>query len=189
MARNYEPDKIPACAKDYWKRPPNRNEGDAAQEAILQAVGEALSAWEYMEEDVAIMFVALVGGSMSSASPIRRAFGVVNSSSTRREMILAAAEAYFGGFWDDKNVRVSFGRVLEAISWASKRRDDIAHGIAKSITLDQKPFGWFLFPANYNTERTKAFGTNDESDPLYFTFTDFRYTSDQIKDLQENLAN
>ena len=35
-------------------------------------------------------------------------------------------------------------------------------------------------PANYNTERTKAFGSNDESDPLYFTFTDFGYTSAQI---------
>ena len=46
--------------------------------------------------------------------------------------------------------------------------------------MDQKSFGCFLFPANYNTERTKAFGSNDESDPLYFTFTDFRYTSAQI---------
>src|SRR5262249_21389834 len=116
-----------------------------------------------------------------SASPIRRAFGVVNSSSTRRQMILAAAEAYFGESWDDKNVRGSFSRVLEAISFASRRRDDIAHGIARRITLDQKPLGWFLFPANYNTERTKAFG-RDKSDPLYFTFTEFRYTSDQIKD-------
>src|SRR5262249_41735677 len=147
MARNYEPEKIPACTKGYWERPPDQHKGDATQEAILQAVGEALTAWETMEEEVGIMFVALVGGSMSSASPIRRAFGVVNSSSTRRQMILAAAEAYFGGSWDDKNVRVSFSRVLEAISWASRRRDDIAHGIAKRITLDQKPFGWFLFPA------------------------------------------
>ena len=95
-------------------------------------------------------------------------------------MILAAAEAYFGRHWDDKNVRVSFGRILGAISWASRRRDDVAHGNAKGITLDQKSFGCFLFPANYNTERTKAFGSNDESDPLYFTFTDFGYTSAQI---------
>ena len=40
----------------------------------------------------------------------------------------------------------------------------------------------FLLPANYNTERTKPYAYNDGTDPLYFTFTNYRYTSEQIGD-------
>jgi hypothetical protein len=185
MARAYDPDQVAVCTRDHWQRPANQNQGDATGEVVFTAVGQALSAWEAMEEEIARMFVTLVGGDMSSANPIRRAFGRVESSGTRRNMIFAAAEAYFGRHWDDRNVRLSFGRVLEAVSWASKRRDDVAHGIVKGITLDGTRYGWFLFPANYNTERTRAFWTNDESDPLYFTFTDFRYTSADIRAFAE----
>ena len=41
MARSYGPDTIPACKRDYWKRPPNQNQGDANQEMIFQAVGKS----------------------------------------------------------------------------------------------------------------------------------------------------
>ena len=37
----------------------------------------------------------------------------------------------------------------------------------------------------YNTGRTKAYAYNDGTDPLYFTFTDFRYTSVDINDIAD----
>lgn len=180
MARSYDPDKIPQFKRGYWNRPPNQDQGNEKSAPVFQAVGVALTAWERLEEKIARMFLAIVEAQMSSADPTRRAFGAIESSATRRTMILAAAEAYFGRHWDDENIRVSFGRVLEAVSFASKRRDDIAHGIVEGNILDGKSFGHFLFPANYNTGRTVPFATNIESDPLYFTFTHFRYTSADI---------
>ncbi|MBR1272213.1 hypothetical protein JQ629_32545 [Bradyrhizobium sp. AUGA SZCCT0222] len=129
------------------------------------------------------MFLVLTETPNMSYSPVKRAFGRVESGGTRRNMILSAAEAYFGQHWEDKNVRLSFSRILEAISYASKRRDDIAHGIAEQHIIDGRHTGWFLYPANYNTERTKPWlRASDDDDDLFFTFTDYRFTASDIQE-------
>jgi hypothetical protein len=120
----------------------------------------------------------------NSSSPVRRAFGAIDSGGQRRKMILAAAAAYFGQLWEDKDIRKGFYRVIEMVGEASRRRDDIAHGKVHNFTGEPPTggFGAFLLPANYNTDRTKAYTYNDGTDPLYFTFTDYRYTSAQINE-------
>jgi hypothetical protein len=179
MTSFYEP-KSHVLAKPYWERPNPQKMGDPDNERIFQAVGSALSNWERAEEALSSLFLAVTEQDNYSANPVKRAFGSIDSSSVRRKAILAAAEAYFSDDWEDKDVRLPFFKVLEAVSFASKRRDDIAHGTVSRHRVDGKPFGSFLQPPHYNTERTKAYARLDEDDPLYFLFTDFRYVSADI---------
>lgn len=172
-------------SKQYWARPANKNQGDADVDTVYRAVGYALSRWENVEETLEQVFVNVCETERSSSNPIKRAFGAVESGSVRRNMILAAAAAFLGHLWEDKDIRLSFFRVIEAVSFASKRRDDIAHGTVQNFR-DKEPFGGhgaFLLPAMYNTGRTKTYVHNDGIDPLYFTFTDFRFTSEDINDI------
>jgi hypothetical protein len=136
--------------------------------------------WEMAEEDLARLFLALVEASHASNSPTRRAYGAIGSNSGRRKAIEAAAEAYFGAHWDNPTVRKSFFAIINAVQWASNRRDDFAHGVTLGNTFDNVPYGYFLFPPDYNTERTTAFLYPEKGDPLYFTAAKYRYTSDQI---------
>ena len=188
----YEPN-VEVLAKPHWKRPDNKNKGDPNDDVVYKAVGVALTNWEKLEETLAVLFLSVTEQTNSSTNPVKRAFGAVESSGTRRKMLLAAADAYFGVDWDDKEIRLSFFRVIEAVGFASQRRDDIAHG--KVYHFNKEPnFGAFLLPANYNTDRTKAwtYSSESETDPLFFTFTQFRYTSDDINEFAkrfEQLSN
>jgi hypothetical protein len=134
------------------------------------------------EEDLARQFLALVEASSASNSPTRRAYGAIGSNSGRRKAIEAAAEAYFGAHWDNPTVRRSFFAIINAVQWASNRRDDVAHGVTQGTTLDDVPYGYFLFPPDYNSERTTAFLYPEKGDPLYFKAAKYRYTSDQISE-------
>jgi hypothetical protein len=106
--------------------PTSENRGDVQSATVHEAVGYALSNWELMEEKLAELYLALAG---APNDPVRRAFGSIESNSGRRKAIEAAAEAYFGRYWEDDEVRRAFRVLIKAVEWAAKRRDDIAHGI------------------------------------------------------------
>ena len=58
--------------------------------------------------------------------------------------ILAAAEAYLSmyHYWENKGAKRVITEVVEAVGFASKRRDDVAHGIVwGSITIDGHNYG------------------------------------------------
>lgn len=170
--------KNPIFTEPYWKRPPNQNQGDVKAATVYEAVGYALSNWEMMEENLAQLYLALAS---APSDPVRRAFGSIESNTGRRKAIEAAAEAYFGRYWEDDEVRRAFRLVVKAVEWAAKRRDDIAHGIVLGQQIDDVHFGVFLFPPDYNTSRTHLYADTGAGDPLAHTMTKYRFTSDQIR--------
>jgi hypothetical protein len=173
--------KIPVFSESYWKRPDSKNKGDENAHKIYEDVGFALTCWELMEEELATLYLALVGATKASNDPVRRAFGSIESNSGRRKAIDAAAEAYFGQHWDNKIVKRAFSNVTESVGWASKRRDDIAHGIVLGQVIDGVRYGSFLFPPDYNTLRTNLYVDTVGGDPLAHTMTKFRFTAEQIR--------
>ncbi len=173
--------KNPLFQKSYWKRPPNANQGDPEGTIVYKSVGFALTNWERAEEKLGGLYLRLVRAPEESYDAIRRAYGSIESNSARRKAIDAAAEAYFGTEWDNEDTRRAFLRLTEAIGFASKLRDDIAHGIVLGQQMDDVHYGYFLFPPDYNTARTNLFADPDGGDPLYHTMTKYRFTSEQIK--------
>lgn len=172
--------KNPVFSKSYWERPTAKDQGDPDSNVVYTAVGNALSGWELAEQELAELFLALVEGRTASDSPIRRAYGAIESNAGRRNVIEAAAQAYFGEHWDNSTVQNAFSMVLRAVAWASRRRDDIAHGIVKGYVLDGRAYGSFLFPPDYNTQRTTPWVDASDNDPLRFMMTKYRFVSADI---------
>jgi len=69
---------------------------------------------------------------------------------------------------------------MTAFEDASRRRDDIAHGIATAIKIDNKSYGAFLFPPSYNTQRTYPYFINAPGVRAYMA-EKFRYTAEDIR--------
>jgi hypothetical protein len=133
----------------FWKRPQTSPKGNPNADGICQAVGRALSEWEHAEGALADLFcvVTRVTDAVSYRA-VYRAYGTIDTSAGRREAITAAAEIHFSPYWD--KARKSLDQLLEAVARASRRRDDIAHGIVASFTshigMHVRISGLFSYP-------------------------------------------
>ncbi len=121
--------------------------------------------------------------------PARRAYGTIFGNHGRRMAVIAAAEAYFGRYWDYPEVRSSLTDITNAIQYASKLRDDIVHGIAETGTfydvgMAKQDMGTFLLPPEYNTARTYARPQDD--DFFAFSMARYRYTGEDIMMIANN---
>jgi len=173
------PETDPALFTEaFWKRPEPSSKGDSDGNTICQAVGRALSAWEEAEGALADLFCFVTRATSDAASyrAVYRAYGAIHTSAGRREAITAAAEVHFSPYWD--KIKKSFTGVLDAVGQASKRRDDIAHGVVRSYVVNNEDFGAFLTPPEYNQGRTHA--QMQGSEPLDFLRARYRYTSADI---------
>jgi hypothetical protein len=175
-----KPEKPAIFTKKYWKRPDPQPKGDDKAQTIYQAVGEALSQWEYVDQRLADLFLAFTSDASADDTTkraIRRAYGSIISTAGRRAAIRAASEIYFGpptkviGLEfrlppEAEDVENGLVSILSAAQWASRLRDDIAHGLVREdmeiVTrrddeiIKEEQFGSFLMPPEYNTERTHA---------------------------------
>lgn len=171
-------------APNYWKAPNLSPHGSATQAEIFHAVGAALSAWESVESALAMLYVILCDGETGPYKALARTFGSITSSGSRREAIKAAAEIYFGQDWETPRVKKRLIRMLESIGEASRRRDEIAHGQAYGITVDNKSYGYFLFASEYISSRNYAFPQLNFPDPLSFSTAKYRYTASEILEFE-----
>jgi len=184
MSKQAEP-KDALFTKPYWDRPvPSPGEaGDASADPIFHAVGMALSTWESAECALATLFQVMSRAETANAhNAVRRAFGSIESSAGRRKALEAAAEVYFAPDWENPVVKKPFKGLMLAFEEGSKRRDEIAHGMAYGVTSNNNHMGSFLFPAEYNTQRTTPWMSNRD-DPFAFTRAKYRYTSTMIHGL------
>lgn len=184
--------KIPALQRAYWSRPKTFSaKGDAGVDVVFTSVGRALTQWEKLEQRLANLFLCVCSVPNHSANPVRRAYGSVENSTLRRAAILSAAEVHFGDAWKDPLVEKSFNALIEAVSFASKRRDDIAHGIVQHFVMheDEKTtdYGAFLFPPYYNSGRTSPYLVG-EGLPPDFLWSDYRFTSNDINELEKKFG-
>jgi hypothetical protein len=139
------------------------------------------SAWESAEGALAYAFLVFSEcETPNSYNAVRRAFGSIESSGGRRRAIEAAAEIYFGASWPIPVIKNRFKELMTAFENASRRRDEIAHGITTSISVDNKNKGAFLFPPGYNTQRTHAYFHMPGEETTYMS-EKFRYTSQDIR--------
>jgi hypothetical protein len=121
----------------YWDRPPPRTKGDETVQPIQVAVGQAMSVWEYMEEELSYLCILLADVKENNGMTVRavyRLFGSIESSAGRRNALEALAEIYFWPHFMDDNIRIRFRQLMTAVSDASARRDDLAH-MARSSTI------------------------------------------------------
>lgn len=81
-------------AKQPWEIPDPPQVGDATNDITFQAVGAALSQWEYFEGYLSLTFSYLIGAGYKNVAAMR-AYGSVQTFRGRHDMIENAAEIYF----------------------------------------------------------------------------------------------
>jgi hypothetical protein len=151
-----------------WSILPRPRKGAATPEELYLAVGEALSAWELVEEGLAEIFATFIGspeaGPGSGHDPAIRAFGSVLTFKGRQQMVAAAADAFFFQAVPRDPVRKQFGELNEEAAGFASRRNDIAHGRVQYLPKK----GFYLFPGLYSANKnpvgqlpTYAYGRNE----------------------------
>lgn len=147
-----------------FKEPIYAPKGNPVARDVFLAVGLALSQWEHAETSLATIFSMLMRPTGGNHIPFR-AFGGIFSSGTRRELIEYGAEAYFTTllYGCDKEIVRSGTKIhgdlktfLRLFGDASRRRDEIAHGVVMSdfVTPQNLNPGYFLVPALYASRKT-----------------------------------
>lgn len=168
---------------EYWKRPTEILMGDSDSKAIFQAVGQALTYWEMVEEAFAGLFAALIESPSIAAA---RAYGAIASAGGRRDVLREAATTFFLHYKIDQDSRDDFEIVMDHLARASGIRNEIAHGMVVHFKPIGSDNGVFLTAPLYNSLKTFV-ARNDavpveavETDKNIFVHAKYKYTSEQI---------
>lgn len=181
---------------DFWDRPQPSTAGDRDEGAIFDSVGRALTTWECFEDVLSQLCAVFSGMTPSSREnyAFRRLFGTINSSSARRNAILAAAEVYFWPEDRDGSMMKKLEMLLDNASRASKLRDDIAHGVVTGFHFGEEIVN-FLMPSDYKTDRNKAFGPGAPLDtkdmsiyPWHLMPGEYRYSSADVLHIRNKFS-
>src|SRR5256885_1916125 len=115
-------------------RPGNKNPDD-----LYLAVGRALTKWEGLEAEMSALFAVVTGGTDQwYYVPSTRAYGAVNGTGARADMVSKAAEAFFLEHYasvnrDERQTELStfetdLKEIIKAYRGWAARRNDVAHG-------------------------------------------------------------
>ena len=125
-----------------WDMPALPTKGDSTAETLYAAIGLALTNWAHLEDTLAAIFSTLV--SPTHGEVAFRAFGSILTFRGKKEMIEAAAEAFFFQYPDPEgNVEPHVKALLHEAEKFAARRNEIAHGIVQENTrqIARSPFG------------------------------------------------
>lgn len=140
--------------------------GDLDENAIFNAVGQALTEWEQVENACARLFALLVSANQRRTyhTPAVRAYGSINNVGTKCEMLRAAATPYFFRRKSKVKFEDEFKKLIGEYSDFSARRNDIAHGSVSRVFLTERrtakghrrgAIGFYLLPSFYNPKKFK----------------------------------
>jgi hypothetical protein len=143
-----------AMTNNPWDILPMPEKGDEKGETLFAAVGNALTRWEELEEELADIFAVFVGaptlGLVLAREPAVRAYGSINNFYGRAEALEAAASSYFTA---NKAAAAELEADLRGLMKKCRnfagQRNNIAHG--RKNFLPTK--GHYLLPAFYNTRK------------------------------------
>lgn len=179
-----KPKEVAAPNQKPWERPPIPVIGDETHDEIYRAVGWTLSGWEMLEMSLVGLFDTLIGIALDSHAS-HRAYGAVTIWNIRRDMLRAAAEAYFLEF-PNPTLAKEISEAINLVDRYAARRNDIAHGIVLAydeIFGTPSPLGgfrgWLLFPALTSTKAMK----------LPFRDPKYAYSAEHIRGFGQNFRS
>lgn len=159
-----------------YDRPNPLAKGDPSPEGIYRAVGLALTTWERLEASQADLFGEIVRARMGAS---QQAYGIIVPAQTKRDMLVTVAE------WTFRNspvVRDEVKRVAELTLSFSWRRNDIAHGVATRLGLNETDLGYYLAPSIHASRKIDLFGLVNRKGMAGLSATyDYLYTAAQIE--------
>jgi hypothetical protein len=181
--------------------------GSATAEEVYQAVGHALSKWEFAEtqfSDLYLCFIDAYYGRPYGISPRRaalRAYGSVVSFASRAEIVETAGKVFFNERRRPLNDREANARVLEYEKRVSvelvpllkelrgfcARRNEIAHGIVGGARGQ-----FYLSPSDFNPRKrplTVERRTQFESALYHYSADDIDYYRREFERLAQKILD
>jgi hypothetical protein len=128
--------------------------GDDTPDAIFFQVGKALTHWEILESQTAMIYSHLLSdGPDLRYVAAQQAYGLIIGSKARAEMLGEVADIIFLGFpmSDHSEIGSQIKSLIKGMGNFSGSRNNIAHGYAMHHTDDGRVLGYFLVPSYYNT--------------------------------------
>ena len=187
LAMSTQPFQRPAIPPlhEYWKRPILKDKGDDVPDIIFRNVGMALSTWEWIETAFAKMFGLFVEGESIAAE---RVYGTIIANPGKQEILRHAVEIFAERQKTEFPMR-DFNLLLNHFKEGSSVRNEIAHGIVQSFTINDDQRGFFLTPAPHNSRKTEAitpawlikYAQQQPASPFKIFGYDYRYTSTDIE--------
>lgn len=177
-------------------RRPVSPRGDAQDNIIFKAVGQALTEWEQLENACAQLFAVIVSTNRKRAylAPAVRAYGTITSAATRKEMLVSAAKAYFSSRpTKAKKFAAEFDELMQAYIDFASRRNDIAHGRVQRVFLTKRgvrpaAIGMYLTPSFYSNKfKNEQFAYLYTSADLIFYRQEFTKLMLRVGGLKERI--
>ena len=155
---------------DYWERGSKSMAGDPFASVIQLGVGHALTNWEHLENSVAVLFSLFTeSGSIAAI----RAYGTIIGARARHAAVSEAMDVFFDirkqqhkkdrSIYDTLVSHKNAATILLAnYLSASKRRNDIAHGVCWELSVVKSDTrSWFLVPPTYNSAHSSHWIEDD----------------------------
>ena len=168
--------------KEFWAQKSDRPLGEDEPHDLWRAIGQALSAYEWIEEEQADLFSFFVE-SKSPAS--KRAYGICVGG--RKDMLTEAGMVFLNrrnAYLDDLD---GFKIVMQHHSAASAIRNCFAHGTVRKLRSEGDTEGkWFLISPSYNSRKVSL-----ESGQTFYTYkieelgSKFIFSSQEILNFEE----
>lgn len=142
---------------------------------IHTAVGYALSQWEHMESGLARLFQLLCE---SPAPAAARAYGMLESSYSKSQLLRAAVDAFFNERKEtDSDLHRELKALFNAYQKAQEFRNNIAHGMVIQFGLPDRTYsGYFLCPPVYATKKV----VKPKSSGIWFLDASYWYKADDV---------
>lgn len=153
-----------------WNVAPMKPRGETSCEQIFEAVGRALSRWEWMEYWASQLYAYLLGSDSRGAEI---GYGALIAFSQRKELLIGAEKAF------RFRIEAPFNCVPDLIRQIDKfspRRNEIAHGMAVEV----KGCGIYLAPAWYNSTKFPKLDGRLQTPEFNDGAGRYVYTADQI---------
>ncbi len=138
--------------QDFWARPDYDPAANSVVDAttFAAAVGLAVAKWAEIEDRLTELFASfMTNGNRGCRTTADLVFVSVESLPCRLDIILAAAEGYFGRHWCSGEIRTPLITILNAVSFAFRRRNDLVRGRITEQYYNDVYLGVFLSSSPY----------------------------------------
>jgi hypothetical protein len=182
-----------------WDVPPKPTSSTDSSETLYASVGQALSNWELVEQELGQIFAIFVGWPVFGnplEEPALRAYGSVVSFNGRADMLEAASKAFFSQK-PNPHIELKFRGLMAQTKGFSGRRNDIAHGRVECILKNEHPwwtsdetFSNLLLPGLYASKKytrdCEPMYVYTSKEILYFAYS-FKFLSEKLHELSMDI--
>lgn len=142
--------KVPPI-HDYWTTPKSAS-GDSDPAPLFQSVGQCITAWERLEASFAALFSQLCDDKSQAATAM---YGNLGNTRAKIEAFRLVTDTAFDKRKVPENERACLALLWRHFESATPRRNDIAHGMVMSFTINGEPMGNLLVPPWYTPKKTR----------------------------------